>query len=62
MTAYERVMNKLAGKSQDSMSSPRMLNRIKAIELFNGQVKHQYPIEGWGKGALAEVVDLRNIT
>ncbi len=40
----------------------RMLDRIKAIELFVEKVKGDIPIIGWVEGALAEAADLRDIS
>lgn len=42
--------------------SERMLDRIRAIELFSTQVKGNIPIIGWVEGALAEAADLRDIS
>lgn len=39
----------------------RMLDRIKAIELYEKRVGDQYPILGWVEGALAEACDLRGM-
>jgi len=40
----------------------RMLDRIRAVELFNEKVKGDIPIIGWVEGALAEAADLRDIS
>ena len=42
-------------------SSPRTLDRIMAIELFNQKLGNKYPIIGWVEGVLAESCDLRGI-
>lgn len=44
------------------LDNERMLDRIKAVELFNQQVKGKIPIIGWVEGALAEAADLRDIS
>ena len=49
-------------KPVDPMQSERMLDRIRAVELFNTQVKHTYPIVGWVEACLAEAADLRDIS
>lgn len=46
----------------DPMNSERMLDRIRAIELFKKHVKGKIPIIGWVEGALAEAADLRDIS
>lgn len=40
----------------------RMLDRIKAVELFREEVGGHYPIIGWVEGALAEAADLRGVS
>ena len=49
-------------KPVDPMDSERMLDRIRAVELFCNQVKNVYPIIGWVEGCLAEAADLRDIS
>ncbi|MCX7771901.1 MAG: uroporphyrinogen decarboxylase family protein [Clostridia bacterium] len=53
-------INKL--KPVDPMDDERMLDRIRAVELFKKQVKGKLPIIGWVEGALAEACDLRDIS
>jgi MtaA/CmuA family methyltransferase len=48
-------------KAMDPLKNIRMLDRIKAVELFNGKVKSYFPILGWVEGALAELAGLRGI-
>lgn len=40
----------------------RMLDRIKALELFRKEVGGHYPIIGWVEGALGEAADLRGVS
>ncbi len=47
------VINPLQGE--------RMLDRIKAIDLYKRKVKGTYPILGWVEGAFAEACDLRGM-
>lgn len=49
-------------KPVDPLSSERMLDRVRAIELFKHEVKNSYPIIGWVEGALAEATDLRDLS
>jgi len=49
-------------KPVNPMDSERMLDRIRAVELFKKHVKGQVPIIGWVEGALAEAADLRDIS
>lgn len=49
-------------KPVNPMDSERMLDRIRAVELFSAQVKNVYPIIGWVEGCLAEAADLRDIS
>lgn len=49
-------------KAKSPYDDTRTLDRIKAIELFNKQVKNKYAIIGWVEGALAEAADLRDIS
>jgi MtaA/CmuA family methyltransferase len=46
----------------DPLSSERMLDRVRAIELFKSQVKGKIPIIGWVEGVLAEAADLRGVS
>ena len=48
-------------KMKDPLQSTRMLDRIKAVELYSKKVKKHYPILGWVEGALAEAADLRGV-
>ncbi len=45
----------------DPWESVRMLDRIRAIELFRKEMGNHYPIIGWVEGPLAEASDLRGI-
>jgi len=47
---------------RDPLSAERMLDRIKAVELYKKEVGDKYPILGWVEGAFAEAVDLRGMT
>lgn len=49
-------------KPVDPLKSERMLDRVRAVELFKSQVKGEIPIIGWVEGALAEAADLRDIS
>jgi len=46
----------------DPLKSERMLDRIKAVELYREDLSGRYPILGWIEGALAEAVLLRGMT
>lgn len=46
-------------KVQDPLTGERMLDRIKAIELYKKEVADEFPILGWVEGAFAEAFDLR---
>jgi MtaA/CmuA family methyltransferase len=46
----------------DPTQSRRMSDRLEAVRSFREQVGGQVPIMGWVEGALAEAVDLRNLT
>jgi MtaA/CmuA family methyltransferase len=46
----------------DPLTSERMLDRVRAIELFKTQVKGKIPIIGWVEGVLAEAADLRGVS
>jgi len=45
----------------DPLKGERMLDRIKAVELFRKKVGGSYPILGWVEGAYAEACDLRGM-
>lgn len=45
----------------DPLSSTRMLDRIRAIELYKKETGNTYSILGWVEGAFAEACDLRGI-
>ncbi|MDR2562719.1 MAG: uroporphyrinogen decarboxylase family protein [Prevotellaceae bacterium] len=45
----------------DPLKSKRILDRIRAIELFKKEKNNEYPILGWVEGPLAEASDLRGI-
>jgi uroporphyrinogen decarboxylase len=45
----------------DPLKSVRILDRIRAIELFRKEKEDEYPILGWVEGPLAEASDLRGI-
>ncbi len=45
----------------DPYSSTRILDRIKAIELFKKEAGNEYPIMGWVECPLAEAADLRGV-
>jgi len=49
-------------KPVNPLDNERMLDRIKAVELFKRHVKGKIPIIGWVEGALAEAADLRDIS
>ncbi len=46
----------------DPMRSERMLDRIRAVELYKAQAGKEYPILGWVEGAFAEANDLRSMS
>ena len=46
----------------DPLSSVRMLDRIRAIELFRNADGNEYPILGWIEGAWAEFCDLTTVS
>jgi len=48
-------------KIPEPRSSERMLDRIKAVELFKKEVGDEVPILGWIEGAFAEACDLRGV-
>lgn len=45
----------------DPADNDRMLDRIKAVELFVREAGDHYPICGWVEGSIAEAADLRDI-
>jgi MtaA/CmuA family methyltransferase len=45
----------------DPTASPRMLDRLRAAELFRARVRGERLIEGWIEGPCAEAADLRGI-
>lgn len=45
----------------DPLSSTRILDRIRAVELYKRETGNQYSILGWVEGAFAEAADLRGI-
>jgi MtaA/CmuA family methyltransferase len=47
---------------KDPLKCERMLDRIKAVELYKKSVGGKYPILGWVEGAFAEANDLRGMT
>lgn len=49
-------------KPVSPLENERMLDRIRAVELFKQEVKGTIPIVGWVEGALAEAADLRDIS
>ncbi len=48
-------------KVPDPYTSPRMGNRLRALELYGKRVRGQKLIEGWIEGPVAEGADLRGI-
>ncbi|HEY3320753.1 MAG TPA: uroporphyrinogen decarboxylase family protein [Planctomycetota bacterium] len=48
-------------KVPDPASSPRMSNRVQALELYKRRVGGQLMIEGWIEGPIAQSADLRGI-
>ena len=54
--------DKLRGlKVPDPRTSPRMGNRLRALELYRQRVHKEKLIEGWIEGPVAEAADLRGI-
>lgn len=49
-------------KAFDPLNSVRMLDRIRAVELYKSEVGRDYPVMGWVECPFAEVVDLRSLT
>ncbi len=48
-------------KVNDPISSERMLDRLKAIQLYNEKSRGHYPVLGWIEGSFAEAVSLRGM-
>jgi len=48
-------------KVPDPCASPRMGNRLRALELYQQRIHQQKLIEGWIEGPVAEAADLRGI-
>ena len=46
----------------DPWATPRMSNRLKAIELYKKEAGDTYPIVGWMEGPIAEMADLHGLT
>lgn len=46
----------------DPLSSPRMLDRVRACEAYHQQFHGQFSILGWVEGPAAEAADLRDVT
>lgn len=46
----------------DPSASPRMLDRVRAVEAFKRTVLHERSILGWVEGPAAEAADLRGVT
>jgi len=46
----------------DPWQSTRILDRIRAIELYKAEAGDHYPILGWVEGPIAELADLRGLT
>ena len=46
----------------DPCKSPRMMDRIRAVESFRSGVGQQFSILGWVEGPAAEAADLRGVT
>jgi MtaA/CmuA family methyltransferase len=49
-------------KKPDPHSSERMLDRVKAVELFKEKAGNKYSILGWIEGPAAEAADLRGVS
>jgi len=49
-------------KIWDPLESTRMLDRIRAVEMFKRDLGDQYPVLGWVEGALAEFMDLTTVS
>ena len=48
-------------KRWEPKTSVRMLDRIRAVELFHDNLGKEYPVLGWVEGALAEFGDLAHV-
>ncbi len=48
-------------RQPDPSTSPRMLDRIRAVESYREQVGGEYSILGWVEGPAAEAADLRGV-
>ncbi|MBC7333381.1 MAG: uroporphyrinogen decarboxylase family protein [Actinobacteria bacterium] len=46
---------------KNPLTSKRMLDRIKAIELYKKEVGNNYPILGWIEGPISEAANLRGV-
>ena len=46
----------------DPLSSTRILDRIRAVELYKKETGNQYSILGWVEGSFAEAADLRGVS
>jgi MtaA/CmuA family methyltransferase len=46
----------------DPLTSPRMLDRVQAVESYGKQVRGEYSILGWVEGPAAEAADLRGVS
>ncbi len=46
----------------DPLASPRMLDRVQAVESYGKQVRGEYSILGWVEGPAAEAADLRGVS
>ena len=49
-------------KHFDPLASTRILDRIRAIELYRREAGDHYPILGWVEGPLAETADLHGVS
>ncbi len=49
-------------KLKDPLKGKRMLDRIKAVQLFRQRAGGYYPVLGWLEGAFAEAANLRGLT
>ncbi len=49
-------------KVKDPLKGERMLDRIRAVELFKKRAGKYYPVLGWIEGAFAEAANLRGLT
>lgn len=46
----------------DPFKAQRMMDRIKAVELYKQSVSDEFPILGWVEGPIAEACDLRGVS